>query len=397
MSLGVVSVFLFVFLVIPDLSSITYGSPEKETASISVREVVNTEPLVKEVLHLPTPQEVKGIYMTSWVAGTPSLRDELIALIEETELNSLVLDIKDYSGKIAFNVSDPLLLSYGAVEERIPDIKELIRDLHDRGIYVIGRISVFQDPHLAHHRPDLAVLRESDGKVWRDYKGLSWLDPGSPEVWKYIIALARESHELGFDEINFDYIRFPSDGNMKDIYYPWSEESINAFKPASSTESIIRTGKSDIIRRFGEYAKKEMQGTGAVLSADFFGMTATNIDDLNIGQLLENALEAFDYVSPMVYPSHYPSGFLGYQNPASFPYEIVHYSMERAAARASTTPEKIRPWLQDFDLGADYSGAEVRAQIQATYDAGLTSWLLWNASNRYTRSGLEPSEEVLTR
>ncbi|TSC83426.1 MAG: Uncharacterized protein G01um101417_599 [Parcubacteria group bacterium Gr01-1014_17] len=326
----------------------------------------------RRATHLATPQPLKALYMTSYVAGHSARREALLSLLEQSELNAAVIDIKDYSGAIAFTVEDPLLVTVGASENRIPDIREFIERLHDKGVYVIGRISVFQDPKLAAHRSDWAVIRESDSAVWRDRKGLSWIDVGAREAWDYTVALAKESYEIGFDELNFDYVRFPSDGDMNDIAYPWSKG---------------RT-KSEILGEFFSFLAQELKPIGVILSADLFGMTTTNKDDLNIGQVLEVALRHFDYVAPMVYPSHYPTGFLGIQNPAAEPYRVIRYSLDRAWDRASTTPEKIRPWLQDFDLGAEYTADMVRAQIQAVYDSGFTSWMLWDPSNRYTQDAL---------
>lgn len=327
--------------------------------------------------HLPTPKPLKAIYLTSFVAGNKERRGELVRLVDETELNAVVIDIKDYTGRIAFPVEDPLLVSYGASEARIPDVKEFIEDLHRRGIYVIGRISVFQDLHFVSQRPDLAVARErASSTVWRDHKGLTWLDAGAREVWEYIGALARESYRLGFDELNFDYIRFPSDGDMTDVLYPVSGRRV----------------KAEVLRSFFAYLSGALGATGAVLSADLFGMTTTNPDDLNIGQILEHALPYFDYVAPMVYPSHYPPNFLGIKNPAAEPYRVIRYSLDRAFLRSSTTPDKIRPWLQDFHLGAAYTSEMIRSEMQAVYDAGFSSWMLWNPANRYTRGALLPEE-----
>ena len=325
--------------------------------------------------HISTPSQVKAIYMTNWVAGSKSLRESLVKIADETEINSIVIDIKDYTGRIPFEVSDSLLKKFGAYERRIDDIRNFIEELHKKNIYVIGRISVFQDHYLVGKRPELAVRRKSDGGVWKDFKGISWLDPGSKDVWEYVVALAKESYDDGFDELNFDYIRFPSDGNMKDISYPWSNGK----------------QKTEVMREFFAYLREKLGGIGAPLSADLFGMTTTSSNDLNIGQNLEIALKYFDFVSPMVYPSHYPKNFNGYPNPATKPYEVVKFAMDSAverARKATTTPLKLRPWLQDFNLGATYDASMVRAQIQATYDAGLDSWMLWNASNRYTRSAL---------
>lgn len=332
--------------------------------------------------HIDTPEAVKAIYMTSWVAGMPSFREKLVKIADETEINSIVIDIKDYTGRIAFEIDNPLLQEVGAMENRIPDVREFIKQLHGKNIYVIGRISVFQDPYLVGKRPDLAVKRESDGKVWKDYKGITWLDAGSKEVWDYIVAIAKESYAVGFDELNFDYIRFPSDGNMNDIYYPFSEKKILADP---------YYGKAEVMRDFFKYLKEQMKGVDAALSADLFGMVTTNPDDLNVGQVLEYAEPYFDYIAPMVYPSHYPLGFNGWPNPNKEVYKVVNYSMDNAVKRmlaASSTPTKLRPWLQDFNYGGNYNTAEVRAQIQAVYDSGLTSWMLWDPSNIYTTDAL---------
>lgn len=336
---------------------------------------------VFKVTHIKTPEQVKGIYMTSCVAGTPYIRDGLVKLIEETELNSVIIDIKDYSGHLSFLSENEELQKVISKNCRAFDMKEFIGTLHEKGIYVIGRITVFQDPLLAKERPDLAVKKRSDTSVvWKDFKGLSFTDPGAKDVWDYHVKIAKESYAIGFDELNFDYIRFPSDGPMTDIYFSWSDGR----------------KKTEVLGEFFAYLHKELSPLGIVMSADLFGMTTTNSDDLNIGQKLEVALPYFDFIAPMVYPSHYPKNFLGFENPASHPYEVIKYSMDEAVKKinvfnatvASTSPLKLRPWLQDFNLGATYTPEMVRAQIQATYDSGLNSWMLWNASNRYTEDAL---------
>lgn len=396
---AVVLIFFLSYFTLPAIFTVRYDEIKMTVATSTPQKKVASF----VATHLPTPPAVKGIYMTSWVAGSKELRNNLVKIADTTEINSIVIDIKDYTGKIAFAVDDPYLQEFNSVEKRIPDIRDFIATLHQKGIYVIGRISAFQDPQLVKLKPEWAVRRSSDGGVWKDYKGISWLDAGAKDVWRYLAAIGKESYRIGFDELNFDYIRFPSDGNMKDISYPFSDK-----KP-----------KPEVLREFFAYLEKELHPTGAVLSADLFGMTTTNTDDLNIGQLLENALPYFDYVSPMVYPSHYPPRFMGFAKPAEKPYEVVKFSMDAAVKRAlatttlaallgqqpiSTTTKpflyrkqvfssaKIRPWLQDFNLGATYTAEMVRLQIQATYDAGLDSWMLWNASNRYTAAALHSAE-----
>jgi len=328
------------------------------------------EPPKKIITHIKTPDAVKGVYMTSWVASTRNFRKELVELIKNTELNSVIIDVKDYTGKIAFEVSDPELKNIGSAENRVNDIGDFLESLHKENIYVIGRIAVFQDPYLVGKRPDLAV-KKADGKtVWKDYKGAVWLSPCSREVWDYAINIAKESQAIGFDEINFDYIRFPSDGNMKDISYPFCEKEKT---------------KADSLEKFFAYLKDGLSGLKAPLSADLFGMTTVNTDDLNIGQVLEKAEPYFDFIMPMVYPGHYPKGYNGYVNPAARPYEIIKLGMDTASKRllaASSTPSKLRPWLQDFDLGAVYDADMIRKQKQAVYDAGLSSWFLWSPSNK---------------
>jgi len=396
-----VTVFIFgvAFFAIPNFFKIKYELQQAAILATSTP-LTPTNPVTEFVAtHIPTPVPLKGIYMTSWVAGSKEIRSGLVKLIEATELNSVVIDIKDYSGRIAFEVDDPYLKEIGSVEKRVLDIREFVKSLHDKGIYVIGRISVFQDPYLVKLKPELAVRRKSDGEVWKDYKGISWLDAGSEEVWRYIAAIGVEAYKDGFDELNFDYIRFPSDGNMADIKYSFSNGK----------------SKPEVLREFFAYLNKTLKPTGAVLSADLFGMTTTNTDDLNIGQVLENTLPYFDYVSPMVYPSHYPPNFMGFSKPAEKPYEVVKFAMDSAVRRtiASTTvvaifgeqpiststkpflykkevfsAQKIRPWLQDFNLGAVYTAAMVDKQIQAVYDSGLSSWMIWNAGNKYTKEAL---------
>lgn len=324
------------------------------------------------VRHLETPAYVRGIYMTSWVAGTPSLRKGLVSFLEDSELNAVVIDVKDYTGQVSFLVSDSKLRTAGYGENRIPDLAALIQELHSKNIYVIGRISVFQDPILVHSRPELAIKKRS-GAVWKDRKGLAWIDPAAKDAWEYAVLIGREAEKLGFDELNFDYIRFASDGDLPDMVYPFWDQ---------------KTPKSEVIEEFFKYLSAQLESSKIPISADIFGLTTWNTDDLNIGQVLEITVRHFDYVSPMVYPSHYPPEFQGYKNPAAHPYEIIKTALDRARERLVATgadPKKLRPWIQDFDLGADYDVSMVKLEKQAVYDAGLESWLSWDPSNVYSR------------
>lgn len=343
------------------------------------------------------PRQVRAIYLTSWSAGTPSRISQTIDLIKTTELNGIVIDLKDYTGKVVFPTSNPLITKIGSQERRIGDLTQLVERLHREGIYVIARFAVFQDQHLIAVRPDLAV-RDSAGRIWRDRKGLGWVDPASRDVWSYVVEIAREAARAGVDELNFDYVRFPSDGNLSQLQYPIYHEQAES--------------RRDVIRRFFEFLSTELRPTGKVLSVDLFGLATVKNDDLGIGQVIEDAFLYFDFISPMVYPSHYARGFLQFTNPAAHPYEVVRYSLERAAVRraefahllasftvgsngdAEPSPvgklARFRPWLQAFDLGAPYPPAVIRRQIAAVYNVGLDSgWYLWSPSNRYELATFE--------
>jgi len=365
-------------------------------------EATSTAPLAAQptARHLPTPEPMYAIYMTQCVVGTPTLRDSLVELIDATKLNAVVIDIKDYAGKISFPTDNPALASSVSEKCGADDMKEFIETLHDKGIYVIGRITVFQDPFYTKNHPDRSVQSKSrPGEPWKDYKGLSFVAVNSRPFWDYIVELSKESYALGFDELNYDYVRWPSDGPMSDIVYPTKDHATD-------------------LERFFQHLHAQVKPLGVAMSVDLFGMTTTNIDDLNIGQQLERALPYFDYIAPMVYPSHYPKGFLGLGNPNSDPYKVVYHSMSEAVRRTiatstsigsfsytripstssgqvgTSTPAvyekpaypatKMRPWLQDFDYGKDYLPADILAQTKATYDAGLTSWFFWDPANRYT-------------
>lgn len=381
---------LFIFTVLfPFFLESTYSAP------LSLPEESQEVFVPVLVTHLETPEPLKALYMTSCVAGTPSWRNSLKRLIETTELNAVVIDIKDYTGIVSFPNDFPkVFIGLGLAAQPgcvVSDMREFIQTLHEANIYVIGRISVFQDPSYVKLFPELAVKRKSDGEVWKDYKGLSFIDVGAKPYWDYIVELSNYAYEFGFDELNYDYVRYPSDGDIADTLYTWAVSTTTG-----STSSPL--SKPEVLRSFFEYLHDSLKDAGVKLSVDLFGMTTTAIDDMGIGQVLENALSYFDYISPMVYPSHYPPAWNGFVNPAEYPYEVVKIAMTHAIEReqlwfianniATSTPSKFRPWLQDFNLGATYGSDKVRAQIQATYDVGLTSWMLWSAANKYTAAAL---------
>lgn len=421
--IGVIAAALLLFGAV-QLGAVSYDSTgpieaETEQNALSQEEVKLPETR-KVVLHQPLPEQSKIVYMTSCVAGTPSFREQLVSLIEETELNGVIIDIKDYSGTISFPPSSEAWQpAWENARCGTSDMEAFITSLHEKGIFVIGRITVFQDPFHAVRKPDLAVKRADGVTVWKDHKGLSFIDVAAKEYWDHIIELSVEAYNIGFDELNFDYVRYPSDGPMSDISFTHSQKSQYGNDKQANLEAFFKYLSAALSEedRFDTVAHKNTGRDKNIpyTSADLFGMTTTNTDDLSIGQILERTAPYFDFVAPMVYPSHYPNDYLGLGNPNHNPYKIVHHAMKSAVDRmkASTTvvsgfqhervgtstpahftkpvwtADKLRTWIQDFDYGGDYGAAEVRTQIQASYDAGVDSWMIWAPSNIYTRGALE--------
>lgn len=321
----------------------------------------------------PRPVKVKGILMTGYTAGG-SRFDDMLALLRRTELNAVVVDIKDERGEISWVPRSVQARMAGAGLPKIIDPAATIRRLHRAGIYVIGRIVTFQDSKMTAVRPDLAI-QDHRGGVWRSHKGLSWLDPYSTEAQDYNISLAIEAIELGFDEIQFDYVRFPSDGDTAAMWSRYKDERASY----------------EVIRQFLARARQQIVPRGAYISADLFGLVALVLDDLGIGQKIELIAREVDYVSLMLYPSHYHKPEYRIADPEKEPYRTVAVSLRDAKERIAGTRAKLRPWLQDFSLRVPYTPAEVRHQIQAVEDSGIDEWILWNARNRYTEDALRPA------
>ncbi len=387
------------------LADVASTSPVSSLASTTLATTTSPVQPLFVITHIPTPDPVKAIYFTSWAAGTPSFQKEMWSILDgSTELNSIVIDVKDYSGRIGYVVDDPrfdnkLIDTVGSAQDRIPDIEQFLAALHAKGVYVIGRVQSFEDPYAVLKHPEWAV-KNADGTLWKDAGGAYWMDPDSHDAWDYISTIAEQAYNVGFDEINFDYVRFPSDGAVGSAVYD---------KSASTT-------KAEAIKNFFIYLHDTLSPLGIPISVDLFGQTTSENNDMGIGQIIENAFPYFDFVDPMVYPSHFADGFIGYAKPAEHPYAVVKYSMDQGVAKAVATttriaslgdeliastspklytrtpepPSKLRPWLQAFDLGAVYTPAMVDAQKQATYDAGLDSWLLWNAGAVYNKAELVP-------
>lgn len=327
------------------------------------------------------PEHVRGLYVNAWAAGSSKRMSALLDIARRTEINAFVIDIKDATGYVSHETAVPLAHEIGATEERrIRDLPTLLDRLEAEDIYPIARIVVVKDPILSTFRPELAV-QDTAGGVWIDSKGIVWLNPYSKGVWDYHVQIAREVAEMGFPEIQWDYIRFPDapDSDMQRAVFPDSDGR----------------SRAEAIRGFLSYAKESLSDLPVRVAADVFGVTTSFRHDIGLGQLWESFIDVVDVAQPMVYPSHYWEGSFGYRDPNAYPYEVVRAALRDALQRSAKVPGAglTRPWLQDFTLGEPiYGGAEVRAQIQAAYDVGIQEWILWNPSTRYSESALRPND-----
>lgn len=327
------------------------------------------------------PTHLRGIYLNAWVAGSAARSAALIDLARRTEINSFVIDVKDASGYLSYPTEVPLARAIGADRDlRIRDVGGLLAQLEEAGIWTIARIVVFQDPVLARERPAMTV-QVADGHPWVDGRGQSWVNPWDVRVWDYHAALAREAVELGFREIQWDYIRFPD-------------------RPATEMAGAVFPGaagrpRTAAVRGFLLHTRAALADLQAPLTADVFGVTASASHDVGIGQLWEEFIDIVDAALPMVYPSHYWEGSFGFSEPNAHPYEIVREALSRAIRRTEGLEGagRIIPWLQSFTLGQPpYGPTEIRAQIRAVYDLGLHEWMLWNAGSNYPEGAFEPAE-----
>lgn len=342
------------------------------------------------IFDFPRPDNVRGLYVNAWSAGSRRRITALTDLARRTEVNSFVVDIKDATGFISYPTDIPLAIEIGATDEiRIPNLRVLLDRLERAGVYPIARIVIVKDPLIAAARPGLAV-QDTAGGPWSDDKGIVWLNPYNREVWDYHVAIAREVAEIGFPEIQWDYVRFPD--------APRSAMNRAHFPGGNGRE------RRDAIREFLAYSREALSDLDVQVTADVFGVTTSFNRDVGIGQVWESFIDVVDVALPMVYPSHYWTGSFGFDEPNAHPYEIVRAALEDALERSSVIADAgaTRPWLQDFDLGPPrYDAPEVRAQIQATYDVGIGEWILWNPGSRYTEEALEPAngfaEEPLVR
>ena len=337
---------------------------------------------VRPVIRVPTPDTLRGLYVNRWAALGRKLTD-LIGVAKRTEINALVIDVKDDRGFVLYPSNVPLAREIGADTAdghslSRSRIRAILDTMVAHDIYPIARIVVAKDPLLAQKKLELAIKRKSDLKPWLDKNGHPWLDPHQRAVWQYAADLALEAYDIGFSEVQFDYVRFPDEKRLiNETVYPLAEGRTRA----------------QVIREQLGFLRKTLKPHGVRVTADVFGLTATDTTDMGIGQKWEMFVDQVDVVLPMVYPSHFARGTYKYRNPNAHPYATIDRVLKDVIARTDSIPNAARiiPWYQDFTLGSPhYYAAEIRAQKKAGYDNGFQSWILWNPKSNYTIAALEP-------
>ncbi|HVE79301.1 MAG TPA: putative glycoside hydrolase, partial [Gemmatimonadaceae bacterium] len=323
-------------------------------------------------------------YVNRWAALGARMW-ELIGVARRTEVNALVIDVKDDRGLVLYRSRVPLARETGA-DTTMPMSRARLRAVLDtmraHGIYPIARIVVVKDPYLAERKMEWAIRRaDSPSKPWLDKTGKPWLDPHQPGVWDYTAALAEEAVELGFSEVQLDYMRFPDERRLvREAVFPLAQGRVRA--------QVIR----DQLGR----VRERLKPLGVPFTGDVFGLTTSDTTDMGIGQRWEMFADQLDVVLPMTYPSHYARGSYRLRNPNARPYEVIDHALKDAKRRSAAVPGagRVIPWYQDFDLGVPpYGAAEVRAQIQAGYDNGVRSWILWNPGSKYTVAALRAERD----
>jgi hypothetical protein len=342
-----------------------------------------TEPVAPPpIVRVPAPDTLRGLYVNRWAALGRKLTT-LIGVAKRTEVNALVIDVKDDRGFVLYRSNVPLAREIGADTAdghwmSSSKLRAVLDTMVAHNIYPIARIVVAKDPLLAQKKLDLAIKRKTDLQPWLDKNGKPWLDPHHREVWQYAVDLAREAHELGFSEVQLDYVRFPDEKRLiSETVYPLANGRTRA----------------QVIRDQLGFVRNALKPLGMRVTADVFGLTATDTTDMGIGQRWEMFIDQVDVVLPMIYPSHFARGTYKLRNPNARPYETIDRALKDAIARTDSIPNAaaIIPWYQDFTMGAPrYGAAQIRAQMKAGYDNGFQSWILWNPSSNYTLAALEP-------
>ena len=341
----------------------------------------------QETLLVPQTSSIKGLYVNAWAFGSHKLW-QLVRLADETEINAFVVDVKDDTGCLLYPSAVPTAEQIGANKcVRAKDVKARLDTLRAHGIYTIARFVVAKDPLLAERKPGWSVKDRNTGGLWRDRINIAWVDAYNDSVWIYAAQLAAEAVRLGFNEVQFDYVRFPDEPR---------ERMATAIFPAHRSGETQR----EAVRNHITLLRNRLKPLGVPVTFDIFGLTASaTTGDLGIGQVWEDFINVADVVLPMVYPSHYYRGAFGLAWPNGQPYRVVHAALSDALQRSRPHPAaaEIRPFLQAFTLGRRlprYTPSEIREQIRAVEDLGITSWVLWNPRSVYQRESLRPKKSA---
>ena len=318
--------------------------------------------------HSTLPDEIRGVHVTGPLMSLPGKFQQYLAL-KKDGLNTLEVDVKDESGNVSFLKGAPAIAAKDGAARAYFNVKATAAQAHKAGIYLIGRVVSFEDPITAVAHPQMAI-HKSDGSLWHTNGGLAWLNPYSRAAWKYNVDVAVTAAKAGFDEIQFDYTRFPSDGDLSIIRYPGAHP-----QPMRAT-----------IAAYLKYAASRLHPLGVRVSADVFGLSATH--DLGIGQYPGQVGRVVDAIYPMTYPSHYTSGEYNLPNPNAAPGATVMDSLRDFRAQLDGTKALLVPWLQDFSLGRTYTFSDVAAQIASARAMTTGGFMLWNASGLYTAQAL---------
>jgi len=316
------------------------------------------------------PAEIRGVHVTMALASIPGKLEEYTKTLG---LNTIELDVKDENGEVAFHTLAPPLARRIGSAMRYYDPKKVAKRLHKQGIYVVGRVVCFEDPILAEKRPDLAI-RMPDGGIWHNNAGLGWTNPYDKRVWDYNLSIAKAAVRAGFDEIQFDYVRFPSDGPIENAVFPGKKQ-----EPMATT-----------IARWVHYATNRLRPMGARVAVDVFGLSATR--NLGIGQSPRRLAKIVDAIYPMVYPSHYNSGEYGLSSPVSVPGRTVGRALRDFRRQMRRGRAELVPWLEDFSFTGTPTLDHVQQQIRAARRWKAGGFLLWNPSGVYTTGALTSSD-----
>ena len=335
----------------------------------------------KEYINNPRVK-VKGIYLTIYSAGGKKL-NSLIEMTKNTEINTFVIDVKDDNGYLLFPMKSGEKFAPKANQKNtVKNISALMKKLKDNHIYTIARIVSFKDPIYTEAHPERAIIYKNTKKPFTNSDNLTWATAYDRQLWEYNVSVAKEAIAAGFNEVQFDYVRFPaSNGGKLDKILDY--------------RNLKNESKPQALQEYLKYARKELSPLQAYISADVYGLVSSVEDDMALGQYWEAISNIVDYISPMIYPSHYGNGSYGLSVPDAFPYETVYKSAKDAVKRNKIllTPAIVRPWIQDFTASwvkgsIKYGDVQVAEQIKALKQNGIEEYLLWNASNRYSEKAL---------